>query len=88
MDSFLSGFSHSYDSTQVGQGYAGTVNVTGNTSSASAQGVDVSQLQPGDTFQGEIVSVNGEDVQIQLTNGDYMAAKLEQIGRASCRERV
>lgn len=78
MDSFLSGFSHSYDSTQVGQGYAGTVNVTGNTSSASAQGVDVSQLQPGDTFQGEIVSVNGEDVQIQLTNGDYMAAKLER----------
>jgi len=78
MDSFLSGFSHSYDSTQVGQGYAGTVNVTGNTSSTSAQGVDVSQLQPGDTFQGEIVSVNGEDVQIQLTNGDYMAAKLER----------
>ncbi len=78
MDSFLSGFSPSYEGTQIGQGYAGTVNVAGNTGSAGAQGVDVTQLQPGDTFQGEIVSVNGEDVQIQLTNGQYMAAKLER----------
>lgn len=78
MDSFLSGYSNSYEGTQVGQGYTGSVSVTGNTNAASAQGVDVSQLQPGDTFQGEIVSVNGEDVQIQLTNGDYMAAKLER----------
>lgn len=78
MDSFLSGYSNSYEGTQVGQGYTGSVSVTGNTNAASAQGVDVSQLQPGDTFQGEIVSVNGEDVQIQLTNGEYMAAKLER----------
>lgn len=78
MDSFLSGFSRSYEGPQVGQGYAGNVNVAGNTGSVSSQGVDVTQLQPGDTFQGEIVSVNGEDVQIQLTNGDYMAAKLER----------
>lgn len=78
MDSFLSGYSNSYEGTQVGQGYTGSVSVTGNTNAASAQGVDVTQLQPGDTFQGEIVSVNGEDVQIQLTNGDYMAAKLER----------
>ncbi|MDE7273594.1 MAG: flagellar hook-length control protein FliK [Lachnospiraceae bacterium] len=78
MDSFLSGFSHSYEGTSVGQGYAGNVSVTGNAGSAGTQGVDVTQLQPGDTFQGEIVSVNGEDVQIQLTNGQYMAAKLER----------
>lgn len=78
MDSFLSGFSHSYEGTQIGQGYTGNVSMTGNAGSASAQGVDVTQLQPGDTFQGEIVSVNGEDVQIQLTNGQYMAAKLER----------
>lgn len=78
MDSFLSGYSNSYEGTQVGQGYTGSVSVTGNTNAASAQGIDVTQLQPGDTFQGEIVSVNGEDVQIQLTNGDYMAAKLER----------
>ncbi len=78
MDSFLSGYSHSYEGTQVGQGYAGNVSVTGSASAAGSQGVDVSQLQPGDTFQGEIVSVNGEDVQIQLTNGEYMAAKLER----------
>lgn len=78
MDSFLSGFSHSYEGKQIGQGYTGNVSMTGSAGSASAQGVDVTQLQPGDTFQGEIVSVNGEDVQIQLTNGQYMAAKLER----------
>ncbi len=78
MDSFLSGFSHNYGSTQIG-----TPNYAGNTASlngsnASTQATDVTQLQPGDTFQGEIVSVNGEDVQIQLANGQYMAAKLER----------
>ena len=78
MDSFLSGYSNSYGGTQVGKGYTGSMNVTGSTASASAQEVDVTQLQPGDTFQGEIISVNGEDVQIQLTNGQYMAAKLER----------
>lgn len=78
MDSFLSGFSHSYEGTQIGQGYTGNVSTTGSAGAVSAQGVDVTQLQPGDTFQGEIVSVNGEDVQIQLTNGQYLAAKLER----------
>lgn len=78
MDSFLSGFSHSYEGTQVGQGYTGTVTSSGNGGNSGSQSVDVTQLQPGDTFQGEIVSVNGEDVQIQLTNGQYMAAKLER----------
>lgn len=78
MDSFLSGFSHNYGGTQIGREYPGNVSVAGNAGSGSAQGVDVTQLQPGDTFQGEIVSVNGEDVQIQLTNGQYMAAKLER----------
>lgn len=78
MDSFLSGFSHSYGGTQVGQGYAGNVGAMGNTNSSASQSVDVAQLQPGDTFQGEIVSVNGEDVQIELANGQYMAAKLER----------
>lgn len=76
MDSFLSGFSHSYGGAQVGQGYTGTVSVVGNAGQGGEQGVDVTQLQPGDTFQGEIASVNGEDVQIQLANGQYMAARL------------
>ncbi|MDE7479548.1 MAG: hypothetical protein K2M91_16700, partial [Lachnospiraceae bacterium] len=78
MDSVLSGFSNNYEGTQIGQGYAGNVGSTGSAASGSSQGVDISQLQPGDTFQGEIVSVNGEDVQIQLANGQYMAAKLER----------
>lgn len=79
MDSFLSGFSHNYGNTQVGgTGYAGSVTSTETIGINGAQGVDVTQLQPGDTFQGEIVSVNGEDVQIQLDSGQYMAAKLER----------
>lgn len=78
MDSFLSGFSHSYGGTQVGQGYTGNVSGLGSTDGNTPQSVDVTQLQPGDTFQGEIVSVNGEDVQIELANGQYMAAKLER----------
>lgn len=78
MDSFLSGFSHSYGGTQVGQGYAGNVGALGSTDGNVSQSVDVTQLKPGDTFQGEIVSVNGEDVQIELANGQYMAAKLER----------
>ena len=78
MDSFLSGFSNNYDGTQIGPGYAGNVYSAGNTGAGSPQGVDVTQLVPGDTFQGEITSVNGEDVQIQLANGQYMVAKLER----------
>lgn len=78
MDSFLSGFSNNYDGTQVGQGYMGSVSLAGNAGTGGSQSVDVTQLVPGDTFQGEIASVNGEDVQIQLANGQYMVAKLER----------
>lgn len=78
MDSFLSGSAHSYGGAQIGQGYTGSVGAPGAVSPNAGQSIDVSQLQPGDTFQGEIVSVNGEDVQLQLTNGQYMLAKLER----------
>lgn len=82
MDSFMSGFSHyTTGSGQIGHSYTGSVSggTAANANTAStAQNVDVSQLQTGDTFQGEIASVNGEDVQIQLANGQYMAAKLER----------
>lgn len=73
MDSFLSGFSRGYTGN-VGTGYAG--NVSGTASGSGGQSVDVTQLKAGDTFQGEVTSVNGEDVQIQLANGQYMVAKL------------
>lgn len=67
-----------YSGIQFGQqqGYVGKVNYSGNTN--SSQGVDVTSLQAGDTFKGEIASVNGEDVQILLTNGQYMSARLER----------
>lgn len=82
MDSFMSGFSHyTTGNQQIGHAYTGGASTGGAgavNNSAPAQNVDVSQLQTGDTFQGEIASVNGEDVQIQLANGQYMAAKLER----------
>ena len=81
MEQFLSGYSHNYaaGSQQIGQQYTGNVSSAGAAgTSQSASGVDITQLQPGDSFQGEIASVNGEDVQIQLANGQYMAAKLER----------
>lgn len=82
MDSFMSGFSHyTAGNQQIGHAYTGGASTGGAgavNNNASAQNVDVSQLQTGDTFQGEIASVNGEDVQIQLANGQYMAAKLER----------
>lgn len=79
MESFLSGYSKGYTGN-VGMSYTGGVSGAGTAGGASSNGhnADVSQLKPGDTFQGEIASVNGEDVQIQLANGQYLAAKLER----------
>lgn len=73
MDNFLG-----YTSLQTGMGQQGLQNV--NTSNATQQvstEAMLQQLQPGDTFQGEIISVNGQEVQLQLANGLYMAARLE-----------
>ncbi len=81
MDSFLSGYSNNLsmpnrESVQrQPSGTQGTGNASGGSNQQSA---DVTQLKEGDSFKGEIVSVNGEDVQILLTNGQYMAARLER----------
>lgn len=81
MDSFLSGYSNSHatGNHHIGQ-YSNThTSNTGNVHGASnASAVDASQLQKGDTFQGEIASVNGEEVQIKLITGQYMTARLER----------
>lgn len=80
MDGYSSGLASNY--AQTDNQYVNTgVNSTGYSNSVNQPGAtyaDVSQLQPGDVFQGEVVSVNGQDVQIQLTDGQYMAAKLER----------
>ncbi|MCI5610393.1 MAG: flagellar hook-length control protein FliK [Roseburia sp.] len=70
-----------------GQGYASSVNQgylpqTGEVANPKTIGSQtsiefLSELQTGDTFQGEIASVNGQEIQIQLSNGQYMTAKLE-----------
>lgn len=73
MDSF-----HGFTSLQTGMGQQGLQNVTTShiTQQVSSEAM-LQQLQPGDTFQGEIMSVNGQEVQLQLANGMYMAARLE-----------
>ena len=67
-----------YTPLQTGMGQQGLQNM--NTSHMAQQvstDVVLQELQPGDTFQGEIMSVNGQEVQLQLANGMYMAARLE-----------
>ena len=81
MDGYSSGLASNY--SQAGNQYIGSeVGTTGyygvNQAGNTMQSADISQLQPGDVFQGEVVSVNGQDVQIELTNGQYLAAKLER----------
>ncbi len=77
-----------YSSTMMqGQGYASSVNQgylpqTGEVANPKTIGSQtsaefLSELQAGDTFQGEIASVNGQEIQLQLSNGQYMTAKLE-----------
>ena len=77
-----------YSSTMMqGQGYASSVNQgylpqMGETANPTTIGSQtsiefLSELQAGDTFQGEIASVNGQEIQLQLSNGQYMTAKLE-----------
>lgn len=73
MESFLG-----YTSLQTGMGQQGLQNVnTSHTTQQVSSDAMLQQLQPGDTFQGEIMSVTGQDVQLQLANGMYMTAKLE-----------
>lgn len=73
MDNFLG-----YTSLQAGMGQQGLQNVnTSHTAQQISSEVILQELQAGDTFQGEIMSVNGQEVQLQLANGLYMAARLE-----------
>lgn len=78
MDGYSSGLKSNYSGT-------GSQYVTGNpqgTGSIARGGTpsyaDLSRLQEGDSFSGKVISVNGEDVQIELENGQYVAAKLER----------
>lgn len=80
MDSFLGNLSQgqSYSTLQTGMVQQGlqNVNTSGIAQQISSDAI-LQQLQPGDTFQGEIMSVNGQEVQLQLANGQYMVARLE-----------
>ena len=81
MDSFLGNLSQgqSYSTLQTGMVQQGlqNVNTSGIAQQISSDAI-LQQLQPGDTFQGEIMSVNGQEVQLQLANGQYMVARLER----------
>lgn len=86
MDSFLSGYSNNLsmqNQQAVQRQTSGAQNVASASDGRRQQGVDITQLKEGDTFKGEITSINGEDVQILLSNGQYMAAKLEHDVQAA-----
>lgn len=65
--------------SSVNQGYLPQMGETANPKTIESQtSIEfLSELQAGDTFQGEIASVNGQEIQLQLSNGQYMTAKLE-----------
>lgn len=65
--------------SSVNQGYLPQMGETANPKTIRSQtSIEfLSELQAGDTFQGEIASVNGQEIQLQLSNGQYMTAKLE-----------
>lgn len=75
MDSFLGNLSQGqgYSSIQTGMGQ----NVTTSYTTQQVSTESILELQPGDTFQGEIISVNGQEVHLQLANEQYMVARLE-----------
>lgn len=86
MDSFLSGYSNNLsmqNQQAVQRQTSGAQGVASASDGRRQQGVDITQLKEGDTFKGEITSINGEDVQILLSNGQYMAAKLEHDVQAA-----
>lgn len=41
------------------------------------RGIEITDLQPGESFEGEVSSVNGQNVQLKLAEGQYMVARLE-----------
>lgn len=63
--------SHTLSDKQI-QGYQ-----NGQITIPLGKGVAVLDLKPGDSFQGEIMSVGGEEVQLKLANGQLLAARLE-----------
>ena len=85
LSGFLSDFGHenaSSGSSRYGQyslqsGIYHTSNENSVSSQYSVRGIEITDLQPGESFEGEVASVNGQDVQLKLAQGQYMAAKLE-----------
>lgn len=85
MEGYLSNMSQGQSYTSVGGQYIvgkgeGQVQSATNVLHDQHNSVSdemLSELKAGDTFQGEIMSVNGQEVQLQLLNGQYLTAKLE-----------
>ncbi|MEE1037948.1 MAG: hypothetical protein U0K95_02185 [Eubacterium sp.] len=76
MDSFNFSQGRLQSQTMSGHQTQGYQNI-GNVTIPLGKGTSVLELKPGDTFQGEIMSVGGEEVQLKLANGQLLAARLE-----------
>ena len=76
MDSFNFSQGRLQSQTMSGHQTQGYQNI-GNVTIPLGKGTSVLELKPGDTFQGEIMSVGGEEVQLKLVNGQLLAARLE-----------
>lgn len=81
MESFLSNLSQGY---AMGGTAGGQQTVSTNDTSLPISGlrevsnaIPITEMKPGESFQGEIVAVQGEEVQLKLANSQYLTARLE-----------
>lgn len=77
MNDFISNYTPGFGTQVAQQSGAMNANQTMNTGQVSNVQAIISELKVGDLFQGEIISVAGEEVQLALMNGQYLMARLE-----------
>ncbi len=66
-----------YQNQSAASAKAGSANGTGTVSNASGH-VNTGNIQAGQSVQGEIISVKGNDIVLSLDNGSLLNAKLDQ----------
>lgn len=76
MSDFISNYTQGFgtQTTQAGMTKAQQMSQISQQNNGQAA---IAELKPGDVFQGEIISVGGEEVQLALLNGQYLTARLE-----------
>lgn len=77
MNDFISNYTPRFETQVAQQSGAVNANQTTNTVQLGNGQANLLELKVGDMFQGEIIAVAGEEVQLALLNGQYLTARLE-----------